>query len=424
MKFITRSTISGSVAAPASKSMMGRAVAAALLADGISVIRNPSSCDDARTALDIIGALGAVMSEGEKLAIRGTGRHLLYPKKRVLDCRESGLCMRMFTPIAALLDREVTLSASGSLRPRPMGMMEELETLGVACRTDHGCAPIIVKGPLKGGVIKIDASVSSQFLTGLLMALPLCETDSHIMVTGLKSTPYVRMTLNLLKRFGVTIIHDEGLTGLVVKGRQAYRPATYTVEGDWSGASFLLVAGALSGSVTVTGLDLDSSQADRAILEVLEMAGASVKTGESSVTVENRSLKSFRFDAADCPDLFPPLVALASGCVGKSEIKGFERLAHKESDRAEALSSEFGKLGISVRRNGSTMEVRGGAVRAAEVDAHNDHRIAMACAVAALRAEGDVGITGEACVAKSYPTFFLDLETLGVRQSANEGGLV
>ena len=130
-------------------------------------------------------------------------------------------------------------------------------------------------------------------------------------------------------------------------------PSRIRVEGDWSGASFLLVAGALSGSVTVTGLDLDSPQADRAILDVLEMAGASVKTGDSSVTVENRSLKPFRFDATDCPDLFPPLVALASGCVGKSEIKGLERLAHKESDRAKALTSEFGKLGISVQQHGS-----------------------------------------------------------------------
>ena len=417
MKFITHSTISGTVAAPASKSMMGRAVAAALLADGISVIRNPSSCDDAQTALDIIRALGAVMSEGEKVAIRGTGKRLLYPQKGSLDCRESGLCMRMFTPIAALLDREVALYASGSLRSRPMGMVEELETLGVACRTDRGYAPIIVRGPMKGGHITVDASVSSQLLTGLLMALPLCETDSHIAVTGLKSTPYVRMTLSLLKGFGVAITHDEGLTEFVVKGGQEYRPATYTVEGDWSGAAFLLVAGALAGSVTVTGLDLASPQADRAIIEVLEMAGASIKTGRGSVTVENRSLKSFRFDATDCPDLFPPLVALASGCVGKSEIKGLERLAHKESDRAKALSSEFGKLGIAIQQHGGTMEVRGGAVRKAEVDAHNDHRIAMACAVAALRAEGDVGIAGETCVAKSYPTFFVDLETLGVRQS-------
>jgi 3-phosphoshikimate 1-carboxyvinyltransferase len=415
MKSITRSTIRGSVSAPASKSMMGRAVAAALLADGISVIRNPSSCDDARSALDIIRALGAVMSEGEKVAIRGTGKRLLYPTKGSLDCRESGLCMRMFTPIAALLDREVALSASGSLCSRPMGMVEGLGALGVVCSTDRGHAPIIVRGPMEGGDITVDASVSSQFLTGLLIALPLCEADSRISVTGLKSTPYVRMTLSLLEKFGVTITHDEGLTEFVVKGGQEYQPATYTVEGDWSGAAFLLVAGALAGSVTVTGLDLASAQADRAIVEVLEMAGATLRTGTDCVTVEKGELKAFHFDATDCPDLFPPLVALASGCVGKSEIVGLERLAHKESDRAKALSSEFGKLGISVRQHGSTMEVRGGAVHEGEVNAHNDHRIAMACAVAALRAEGCVAITGETCVTKSYPDFFSDLAALGVK---------
>lgn len=415
MKSITRSTISGSVAAPASKSMMGRAVAAALLADGISVIRNPSYCDDARTALDIIGALGAVMSEGEKLAIRGTGKRLLYPKKGSLDCRESGLCMRMFTPIAALLDREVALYASGSLCSRPMGMAEGLGALGVVCRTDRGHAPIRVRGLMKGGDITVDASVSSQLLTGLLMALPLCETDSRIAVTGLKSTPYVRMTLSLLEGFGVTITYDEGLTEFVVKGGQEYRPASYTVEGDWSGAAFLLVAGALAGSVTVTGLDLASPQADRAIVEVLETAGAAVRTGTDCVSVEKRELKAFHFDATDCPDLFPPLVALASGCAGKSGIVGLERLVHKESNRAEALASEFSKLGILVEGVGNTMQVRGGTVRGAQVESHNDHRIAMACAVAALRAEGNVAITGEACVTKSYPDFFFDLAALGVK---------
>jgi 3-phosphoshikimate 1-carboxyvinyltransferase len=415
MKLVTPSTVKGTVAAPPSKSMMGRAVAATLLADGISVIRNPSFCDDARTALDIIGALGAVMSEGEKLAIRGTGKRLLYPKKGSLDCRESGLCMRMFTPIAALLDREVALSASGSLRSRPMGMVEGLGALGVTCGTDRGHAPITVRGPMKGGDITVDASVSSQLLTGLLMALPICETDSRIAVTGLKSTPYVRMTLSLLKGFGVTITHDEGLTAFVVEGGQEYQPATYTVEGDWSGAAFLLVAGALAGSVTVTGLDLASPQADRGILDVLESVGASITTGKDYVSAQRKDLKPFQYDATDCPDLFPPLVALASSCEGKSVIYGVERLKHKESDRALALASEFAKLGILIRTTGNGMEIYGGNVRGSVVESHNDHRIAMACAVAALRAGGDVAISGEACVGKSYPDFFSDLAALGVK---------
>ena len=416
MKSITRSTVNGRVAAPPSKSMMGRAVASALLADAVSVIRNPSFCADSRTALDLVRRLGAVLSEGEKLAIRGTGKNLRMPRKGSIDCGESGLCMRMFTPIVALSDKEAILSASGSLRARPMNMLEQLAEVGVSCTTDQGHAPIRVRGPMKGGDISVDASMSSQFLTGLLMALPLCSTDSRVRVSNLKSAPYVRMTIDLVRRFGVSISCDDRLEEFLIAGNQSYHPSAYQVEGDWSGAAFMLVAGALAGDVTVTGLDTASLQADRAILDVLSAAGALVETGGDSVTVKAGSLKSFRFDATDCPDLFPPLVALASGCAGKSEIKGLERLAHKESDRARALADEFGKLGISIQQHGGTMEVVGGSISEAAVESHNDHRIAMACAVAALRAEGEVILTGETCVTKSYPDFFSDLAGLGVKR--------
>ena len=277
MKFITPSTIKGTVAAPPSKSMMGRAVAAALLADGASRIANASYCDDGLTALAIVAALGARVHKGEKalVTIHGTGKHALNPGA-TLDCGESGLCMRMFTPIAALQDKEVTLSASGSLRVRPMGMVEELGVLGVSCKTDRGHGSITVRGPMKGGHVKVDASVSSQLLTGLLMALPLCEKNSLISVSELKSAPYVLMTVELLRYFGVSVHHDEHLQKFLVSGNQRYVPSTYTVEGDWSGASFLLVAGATMGSVTVTGLNPASAQADRVILEVLESVGASI----------------------------------------------------------------------------------------------------------------------------------------------------
>jgi 3-phosphoshikimate 1-carboxyvinyltransferase len=414
MKFITPSTVKGTVAAPPSKSMMGRAVAAALLADGTSWIANGSFCDDGLTALAIIEALGARVYKGEKalLTIHGTGKHALNPGGATLDCGESGLCMRMFTPIAALQDKEIILFASGSLRLRPMDMLEELKALDVWCKTDRGHAPINVRGPMKAGRVSIDASVSSQFLTGLLMALPLCDGDSVISVSRIRSAPYVLMTVELMKHFGVNVGHDASLEEFVVYGNQTYRPSTCTVEGDWSGASFLLVAGATSGSVTVTGLNLSSAQADRAILDVLRSVGASVETAPDWVSVQKRELKPFQYDATDCPDLFPPLVALASSCEGKSVIYGLERLAHKESDRAHALLSEFAKLGIIINAAGNSMEVYGGNVREAVVDAHDDHRIAMACAVAALCAEGTVSIHGQACVSKSYPGFFSDLEAL------------
>jgi 3-phosphoshikimate 1-carboxyvinyltransferase len=320
----------------------------------------------------------------------------------------------MFAPIAALLSGETVLEALGSLRSRPMEMVDALQSLGVSCATDHGRPPVVVRGPLEGGRIALDASLSSQFLTGLLMALPLCRKDSHVSVSRLKSAPYIRMTLGLLHAFGVTIEHDDLLTEFTVRGNQAYRPSTYTIEGDWSGAAFLLVAGAIGGSVVVKGLPIPSIQADSAVLEALEMAGARVTTGRNSVSVERHNLSPFVFDATHCPDLFPPLVSLAACCEGRSTILGARRLVHKESDRANALKEEFAKLGITIRTDEDRMEVSGGAIRAGEVDSHNDHRIAMACAVAALRARGEVVIGRPESVGKSYPRFFEDLEALAV----------
>ncbi len=416
MSSVKPSAVKGTIDAPPSKSMTVRAAAAAFLAKGSSRIRHVSSCDDGLTAFDIAAGLGAiVVREGSDTIVSSEGIHSGKPGKQRLDCKESGLCMRMFAPIAALLDRETTLVAAGSLHSRPMEMVDALGVLGASCRTDHGRAPIVVRGPMEGGHIAIDAALSSQFLTGLLMALPVCRNGSHVLVSGLKSVPYVHMTLELLRTFGVTVDHDDRLTEFRIEGDQTYRPCSYQVEGDWSGAAFPLVAAAIGGSVVVTGLNIRSFQADKAVLEALEMVGARVTTGEGDLSVERQGLKPFVFDATHCPDLFPPLVSLAACCEGKSIIHGVERLAHKESDRAVAIKEEFARLGITVKIAENRMEVFGGHVRAGKVDSHNDHRIAMACAVAALRADGEVVIEGSGCVAKSYPGFFEDLHALTVR---------
>jgi 3-phosphoshikimate 1-carboxyvinyltransferase len=363
--------------------------------------------------MGIIEALGAVVvSQGDETLITSAGVPGSASAKKPIDCRESGLSMRMFAPIAALLPGETILVASGSLLTRPMDMLCALRQIGAGCKTNKGYAPVTIAGPAEGGKIEIDAAVSSQFLTGLLMALPLCPKDSVIEVTGLKSTPYVRMTLGLLDNFGLNVKYRDDLTEFAIEGAQSYRPTTYTIEGDWSGASFLLVAGAVAGRATVTGLDPLSFQADRAILDVIEGAGARVNVEENVVSVEKRKLEAFSFDATDCPDLFPPLVALAAHCEGTSVIRGARRLMHKESDRARALQEEFGKMGIVVETTGDEMRVHGGVVRGATVDSHNDHRIAMACGVAALAAQGEVLIEGSECVAKSYPGFFSDLDRL------------
>jgi 3-phosphoshikimate 1-carboxyvinyltransferase len=407
---IVPSELRGNVKAPPSKSMTQRAIAAALLADGESIITNPSSCDDSLAAMSIASGLGAVVrTEGNELRIKGSGEL----RENKLHCGESGLAIRMFSPIAALYDSEIIMTGTGSLAKRPMSMIEEaLRQFDVSCTSEGGYLPLTIRGPLRGGYCEIDGSVSSQLLTGLLMALPLADKDSEIKVLNLKSKPYIDMTLQVLERFGIRIDRTE-YTRFRIEGNQRYCSQKFEVEGDWSGGAFLLVGGAINGEITVNGLRPDSFQSDKAILTVLDNVGARVSIRDNSIGISRSDLKPFLFDATESPDLFPPLVALASYCKGISSIKGVSRLVHKESDRASALAAEFGKMNISIELIDDTMFVTGGKVTGGQVDSHGDHRIAMAAAIAALGASGRISIRASHCVNKSYPDFFEDLRHLG-----------
>ncbi len=411
-KSIKPSKIKGTVKAPASKSMLQRAIAAALLAETPTKILNPTYSNDAKAALRVIKALGARVTAGkDEIFIKGG----LNPTGDVLNCGEAGLSIRMFSPIAALWHEELTLTGEGSLVVRPVSMIEKpLKALGVEVTTTNGCPPLRVKGPLQGGEAEVDGSMSSQFLTGLLMALPKAPKDSTLKVKDLKSTPYIDMTLSLLDAFGCEVQHSNYET-FFIKGNQRYRIGEYQVEGDWSGASFLLVAGAVAegGSVIVTGLDIESPQADRKIIDAIKAAGASVKMTSGRVEITNSKLKAFDFDATHCPDLFPPLVALACNCKGTTVLTGVNRLTYKESDRAMALEKEFSTLGAVIRIYGNQMKILGTKLKGGTIDSHNDHRIAMAGALAAINAEGDVTIQNPQCVAKSYPDFFEDFAAIG-----------
>ncbi|MBP1674283.1 MAG: 3-phosphoshikimate 1-carboxyvinyltransferase [Bacteroidetes bacterium] len=404
------SYVSGRVLAPPSKSMTQRIIAAAILAEGQSLILNPSYCDDSLAAMSIAVSLGArVEPEADKMRITGSGE--LREKK--LNCGESGLAIRMFSPIAALYPEEIIMTGSGSLKKRPMNMIgDALNQLGVKCITTDGYLPLVIQGPIKGSYCEIDGSMSSQLLTGLLMALPLSDNDSTIKVSNLKSKPYIDMTIGVLRDFGIKISNEEYQL-FRVPGRQKYFPGSYEVESDWSGGSFLLVAGAISGNITVNGLRTGSFQSDMAILKALENAGAALKISDGQIEVSKSVLKAFEFDATESPDLFPPLVALASYCNGVTKLKGAARLLHKESDRATALSEEFGKMNINVELKDDYLLVKGGKVKGTRVSSHDDHRIAMAAAVAALGATGPVYIRDSHCVAKSYPGFFDDLRKIG-----------
>ena len=409
-KQIQPSKIHGVISAPASKSMMQRAVAAGLLADGITTIYNPSICNDTLAAIDIAKKLGATIETfDDKIKILG-GKVL---RSNQLNCGESGLAVRMFSSIASLYNEAIHFEGEGSLLKRPISMISNaLSQLGVLTTSNNGFLPLSIQGPMKGGVVNIDGSISSQLLTGLLMILPCADMDSTIFVKDLKSKPYIDMTIQLLNDFGIDITNKNYKT-FEIKGKQQYIAREFTVEGDWSSAAFLLVAGAIAGKISVKGLSLNSAQSDMRILDALHDAEAIVKCDDTQITTEKTALKSFEFDATECPDLFPPLVALAAFCKGTSIINGTERLSYKESDRATALMLEFAKMGIEIKINKNKMYVTGGTIQSAFVESHNDHRIAMATTIAALGSNSTITINNTECVAKSYPTFFKDIESVG-----------
>jgi 3-phosphoshikimate 1-carboxyvinyltransferase len=381
-----------------------------MLSRGKCIISSPSYCDDSLAAISIITGLGAKAELlPDRLVVESGGD----TKEKILNCGESGLATRMFAPIAALFSEEITLTGENSLMKRPMTMIEEaLSALGVKCLSPDGFLPVCIRGPLKGGRIEIDGSLSSQLLTGLLMALPLAENNSEITVGNLKSRPYIDMTMQILDNFGITVINKD-YSVFTIPGKQKYIPCNSTVEGDWSGGAFLLVAGALGGRITVEGLRQQSAQSDKGIMEALQAAGATMHITDNTITVEPSPLRSFTFDATHSPDLFPPLATLAACCSGETAIKGVSRLAHKESNRAETIVNEFSKLGIRVTLEDDIMKIAGGKPSGGEVESHNDHRIAMAMAVAAIKASGRVCIKDSQSIAKSYPRFFNDMQQLG-----------
>ncbi len=411
-KSVSAGCINGIIAPPSSKSYAQRAIALALLAQGRSVLRNIEFCKDTRSALSCIKALGAKVEQLDESTIAIEGG--LNPQSNTLYVGESGLATRLFTPLASLWHEAITIQGEGTLLHRPMLMMiEPLRALGVNVRDGGGYLPIVVQGPIHGGEIEVDGSISSQFITGLLLSLPLAEEDTTLHVNSPVSTPYIDMTIDTARLFGIEIMHKEDYTEFFIEGGQTYTPADIAIEGDWSGASTILVAGAIAGEVTVKNISTLSKQADTAIIRALERAGAGIVIEQDSITITKRPLRAFTFDATNAPDLFPALAALAAAAEGVSTIIGTNRLRHKESDRAETLRQEYEKLGIEIDiSEDDVMKIRGGKINPATVYSHGDHRIAMSLAVSALRCEGEVTIQEAECVEKSYPTFFEDLESL------------
>ena len=417
---ISPSEVKGTITAPASKSAMQRACAAALLKGGKTILHNPGVSNDDEAALDIIKQLGATVEKQDNdIVIQSNG---VAPINGEINCGESGLSARMFTSIAALSKTPITITGKGSLVKRPFSFFTEvLPQLEVECTSNNGLLPLRIKGPLQPKNIEVDGSLSSQFLTGLLFAFAAVKAnDVAINVRDLASKPYIDLTLQVMKDFDLPLPVNNDYKSFYFPNQHVNKSTAqllnYSVEGDWSGGAFLLVAGAVAGDIVVKGLDINSTQADKAILQALEKAGADMHVGEKQIHICKSGLKAFNFDATDSPDLFPPLVALASYCDGTSVIKGVHRLTHKESNRALTLQEEFGRMGVEIGFMNDSMMIKGGEkLNGAEVHSRHDHRIAMACAVAALGANGDVMIDEAEAVNKSYPQFWEHLNKLQVK---------
>jgi len=420
-----RGEVGGIIAAPSSKSHMQRVIAAGTMAAGVTRLEYATTCADSEAALRVAESLGAEVWRGrDAIEIKGApgfagefrgaeaaGVSVVQPDGELrLSCGESGLCMRMFAPIAALLGRTVVMEASGSLRERSMRMIEAIvPEFGVAVQTEGGRAPLRLSGRLHGGSLCMEAGESSQLLTGLLMALPLTRPKSLLSVYSAASRGYLDLTMAVCGKFGVNISRNKSYSQFAIPGGQHYTAAEALVEGDWSAGAFLVVMGAVAGAaggLTIVGLDKESAQPDRAIVEAAKSAGAKIGIEGRNLIVKKDRLRAFTFDATDCPDLFPPLVVLATACPGRSAIKGVHRLRGKESDRAESLTAMTTALGGAAWMEDDSLCVEGRALTGGRVDPRNDHRIAMAAETASLLCSGGVTIADSECVGKSWPGFF------------------
>jgi 3-phosphoshikimate 1-carboxyvinyltransferase len=394
--------LSGRVRIPSSKSVTHRALIAAALCDGTSVISGVDFSDDIYATINGLKALGAIIrTEGNEVTVRGIA---VPAYNATINCVESGSTLRFLIPIAAALGTETIFIGEGRLPQRPItAYIQELPKKGVAMSAQNGL-PLTVSGKLESGEFVLDGDISSQYITGLLFSLPLLEGDSKIRLRSrLESKPYVDLTISCLKLFGIKI--EEGEDGYFIPGNQEYQPHSMKVEGDYSQAAFFCVANALGCEIELENLDADSLQGDRKILEITDKWTADRKSGREVF---------FDIDASDIPDIVPPLAVLASFGTKKSVIRGAGRLKIKESDRLASVSKMINTLGgrVTVTEDGLEIEpvekLSGG-----EVDSCGDHRIAMSAAIAAICSEGDVTIINADSVKKSYPKFFEDYTKLG-----------
>ncbi|MEM2227032.1 MAG: 3-phosphoshikimate 1-carboxyvinyltransferase [Candidatus Bathyarchaeia archaeon] len=406
-----RGEVKGKIEAPSSKSFTHRALICAALANGKSEILKPLSCEDTEATRKAIEKLGcAIQVAGNLWVIEGGQLH--EPKSEIF-CRESGTTLRFLTAVCSLIDGETRLTVSSSLSKRPIRpLIDAVNELGASCTCNGEFPPVIAKGVMKGGHATLPGSISSQFVSALLLAAPMVEREVEVEVVGnLESFPYVLMTMETQKAFGVEI-SVEGRRFLTRP--ECYKRTTLKIEGDWSSAAFILALGLMAGETEVVGLNLNSPQADKEIIALIQKMGGKVFVRNSSIIVQESDLNAIRADVSNCPDLFPILAALCATARGRSEIYGIRRLRFKESDRVAAMAEGLGKMGAKVEVIGDSFFVEGSELHPAEIDPKGDHRIAMAFGVLGAKI-GGVAIKDAECVGKSWPSFWDCLANLGVR---------
>lgn len=414
--------LGGTIRAISSKSDVHRFLMAAALAKGTSAVHFTTLSDDIAATVRVLSAMGAAIdidgADGDYTAtVTGICE---MPRGAILDAHECGTTARLILPIAASLSNAFTLTGKNGLMKRPFkDLCECIAERGTSCSSN--LLPITTSGRLTSGVFKIRGDVSSQYISGLLFALPLLDGDSEIrLTTPAVSAGYVDMTLSTLSLFGIAVEKTE--SGYKVKGNQAYRAvADYTADGDWSNATFWLCAGAIGEKLTVSGLRLDSLQKDKNALDIIKSAGADV-AASGDITVAKTYMHGVDFNGEDIPDALPALATVLSLANGKSVISGGARLKIKESDRIATTVAMLKALGADIQGTDDGFVINGVSnFTGGEVDAANDHRIAMCAAVASQCACGDVIIRGAECVNKSYPTFFEDFKKLGGKCSVING---
>lgn len=417
--------LKGAVVIPPSKSLAHRYIIGASLADGVSTLSNIDLSVDISATLECFKGLGVEVSFRDEdlgrktVIIKGLGENIHLSNGSFFDCRESGSTLRFLIPILLLLEDEITVTGEGKLKERPLDVYYKIfKEQGIFFKNTEGNLPLTFKGPLKGGQFSLRGDVSSQFITGLMLALPLVAGNSVLELTStLESKPYVDLTVDILKKYGIKI-EEQGTKpyySFKIPGEQKYQKGDFKVEGDFSQVAFFAVAGLIGQSpIEVRGLNKKSLQGDKVILDICSSMGGRIEELDDGYLFYPSKTKGITIDVQECPDLVPALALLGALSQGETRIINGARLRIKESDRLKAISTELNVLGAEIKETEDGLIIQGvEKLRGGQVQSWNDHRIAMTLAVASIVTRGAVILTGAESVNKSYPDFWEDFKKLG-----------